>query len=77
MPIYEYTCKACENKFDKLQRTMGAESNVPCPSCGSKKTTRSLGVFAVAAESSKSSGSTPPTCGRCGGAQGSCASERN
>ncbi|PCJ47868.1 MAG: transcriptional regulator [Gammaproteobacteria bacterium] len=33
MPIYEYKCKACEHKFDKLQKI-----NDPvlkdCPDCG-------------------------------------------
>ena len=83
MPIYEYTCKACNEKFEQLQRTMSSAINeqatkVKCPSCGSPKTARALSVFAVGAEGAgarfKAAASAPPgMCGRCGG-PGPCAS---
>jgi putative FmdB family regulatory protein len=66
MPIYEYACKACNSKFEKLVRSMTSEEKVACPSCGSKKTVRELSVFAVSAESAKTN-NTSPGCGRCGG----------
>src|SRR4051812_30032659 len=44
VPIYEYTCKQCDAKFDQLQRTMsaaeGSTAAVKCPSCGSTRTAR-------------------------------------
>jgi putative FmdB family regulatory protein len=33
MPIYEYKCKACEHKFDKLQK-INAPVFTDCPDCG-------------------------------------------
>jgi putative FmdB family regulatory protein len=68
MPIYEYTCEACNKKFDQLVRTMSGEAKVKCPECGSSKTARALSVFAVGAEGPKSK-SLPQGggCGRCGG----------
>src|SRR4051794_19272511 len=57
MPIYEYTCQACNKKFDHLARTMTStdgQDKVPCPECGSKKTDRAMSVFAVGAEGSRS-----------------------
>ena len=33
MPIYEYKCKACEHKFDKLQK-ISDDPLVDCPDCG-------------------------------------------
>ena len=33
MPIYEYKCKACEHKFDKLQR-ISDSALIDCPDCG-------------------------------------------
>ena len=33
MPIYEYKCKACEHKFDKLQKIADDPLKV-CPECG-------------------------------------------
>ena len=33
MPIYEYKCKACGHKFDKLQK-ISDDPLVDCPDCG-------------------------------------------
>ena len=33
MPIYGYVCKACEHRFDVLQK-MSDEPLVHCPDCG-------------------------------------------
>ena len=74
MPIYEYTCRKCNGRFEQLVRSMSAEPKVKCPNCGSAETARSLSVFAVNSASSKSSASSDaPMCGRCGGPPGSCA----
>ena len=75
MPIYEYTCKSCDAKFEQLLRTMSGDPKFKCPKCGSAQTARSLSVFAVSSAGSKGGGgaSDPPMCGRCGGAPGSCA----
>ena len=72
MPIYEYTCKSCDAKFEQLVRTMSGEPKFKCPKCGSAQTARSLSVFAVSSAAPKSSGSDAPMCGRCGGPPGSC-----
>jgi len=69
VPIYEYTCKSCNKKFEKLLRTM-AEQVVACPSCGSKKTERQLSVFAVSAEGSRHE-AMPSRCQQCS-ADGHC-----
>ena len=76
MPIYEYTCGACQSRFDQLQRTMSAAADDPrpaCPACGSPRTARSLSVFAVAADTAGKSDPAPPggMCG-CGRVPGSC-----
>ena len=68
MPIYEYTCKSCDAKFEQLVRTMNGEAKVKCPECGSGQTARQMSVFAVGAEGAgKSAASEAPMCGRCGG----------
>jgi len=33
MPIYEYKCKACTHKFDKLQK-LNDPPLIDCPDCG-------------------------------------------
>ena len=78
MPIYEYTCKSCNSKFEQLVRSMStgngeeSRSRVKCPECGSTQTARALSVFAVSSDSGKSPSADTPACGRCGGAPGSC-----
>ena len=70
MPIYEYQCRKCGEKFEKLVRSMSDSKPVECAKCGSKETARALSLFAVGA--GKSSPADGPMCGRCGG-PGPCA----
>ena len=76
MPIYEYQCKSCDAKFEKLVHGMstGADGPSPaCPECGSARTTRELSVFAVGAQGQGAGAAPPPgMCDRCGG-PGPCA----
>jgi putative FmdB family regulatory protein len=67
MPIYEYACKSCEKRFEKLVKSMSSAAGVACPECGSKKTARTMSVFAVASAEQKSNAPAPGMCGRCGG----------
>jgi putative FmdB family regulatory protein len=57
MPIYEYTCKKCENEFELLIR--GAEK-AACPECGSARLEKR---FSVPAAHTGGSGSQLPVCG--------------
>jgi putative FmdB family regulatory protein len=62
MPIYEYACPGCGERFEKLVRRFGEA--VSCPSCASADVEKQLSVFAVAT-------SAPiPAPSRCGG--GAC-----
>jgi putative FmdB family regulatory protein len=45
VPIYDYACVACEERFDDLSR-FDAPSP-PCPTCGSAETQRLLSPFLV------------------------------
>ena len=73
MPIYEYSCQQCGQRFEQLVRSMSSADKFKCPKCGSAKTARALSVFAVGAEGAKAtSGDDAPMCGRCGG-PGPCA----
>jgi len=40
MPIYEYTCEACEHTFDHLQRM--DDPPPPCPECKGEKVKRNM-----------------------------------
>ncbi len=52
MPLYEYECHKCGEKFEKLIFST-EKDEVKCPKCGSSETKRLLSSF-----SSKGSGCT-------------------
>ena len=74
MPIYEYACGGCGNRFEKLVRRF-AEA-VSCPACASASVDKQLSLFAVGASSSSPAfaGCNAPdagcSTGPCGG--GAC-----
>jgi putative FmdB family regulatory protein len=43
MPLYEYTCRACEHSFEALVSGAGA-SAVCCPECQSEDLDRLIGL---------------------------------
>jgi len=66
MPIYEYSCTACNNRFQRLVRASARpEEATSCPKCGSTEVERRHSTFA-----STSSGTSPTTstagCGSSG-----------
>ena len=46
MPVYEYQCERCEQRFEEYLRTSGAEPPA-CPSCGNAAVTRVYSSFAT------------------------------
>jgi putative FmdB family regulatory protein len=49
MPIYEYKCKACGERFEMLVRSVSRQSHPACPKCGSQKVKKAISLFGVAA----------------------------
>ena len=45
MPIYEYICKDCKNKFDALRQMSEADKPIECNNCHGMQTSRALSVF--------------------------------
>jgi putative FmdB family regulatory protein len=41
MPIYEYRCEACQERFEEYLST-STKPAPPCPACGSEKVARVL-----------------------------------
>lgn len=46
MPTYNYKCKACDERFDKLCRIDDRKISVeePCPSCGKTEVQQMIGA---------------------------------
>ena len=57
MPIYEYKCSACGERFEKLV-WISSKAEIICPKCGSAQTERQLSTFAT-----KGSNCTPSGTG--------------
>ena len=68
MPLYEYVCRHCELKFEKLVRRWG--DSVACPECASDGVEKQLSTFAVAGTSV---GSSDLSCGMPSGGCGASA----
>ena len=71
MPIFEYLCEDCGNKFEKLVRN--GVNGVHCPSCGQEHLKQQFSTFAAHANDAPKemmpscpSGmcQTPDLCGR-------------
>jgi putative FmdB family regulatory protein len=46
MPIYEYRCGSCEQRFEELLASSTGPSP-PCPACGASEVTRVYSHFAT------------------------------
>jgi putative FmdB family regulatory protein len=70
MPIYEYLCDDCGERYERI--VINKSTKVTCPKCESGKKTVQLSVFAAPANGSKSSngsGGAAPS-GACGSSCG-------
>lgn len=45
MPIYEYICQDCGEKYDKFVRSSLAKVELKCPNCGSSEAKKAFSVF--------------------------------
>ena len=81
MPIYEYRCESCAEKFELLTRFAERDKAQQCPACESTKTRVMVSSFAFAGPSDTSASDfaseTGGGGGCCGGACGSCGTGPN
>jgi len=45
MPIYEYSCGECGEKFEKLIRAASSTEEIRCPRCQSLQVKKALSLF--------------------------------
>jgi putative FmdB family regulatory protein len=63
MPLYEYICQTCGERFEKLIRGGTNGAPIVCPSCASAAVTRAFSTFATSGSSAEHS---TPACGPVG-----------
>lgn len=56
MPIYEYVCQDCEEKYEKFVRSSTAKVELECPTCGSPRGKKAFSVFSSAGAGNASLG---------------------
>ncbi|MFQ5577282.1 MAG: zinc ribbon domain-containing protein [Anaerolineae bacterium] len=69
MPIYEYICRECGEKFDKFVRSSSAKIQLKCPNCGSDQAQKAFSAFSTTANAAASFGGatrSAPACGPIG-----------
>lgn len=47
MPIYEYRCSECGEKFEKLVRFSASTYEVECPKCGGRRVEKLISTFSA------------------------------
>jgi putative FmdB family regulatory protein len=80
MPLYEYRCRDCGDRFEVLQRLGEGAEGLSCPDCGAATLDKQFSSFATTSSSSSSAmaeaGCGAAECGTgacCGG--GACGME--
>ncbi len=71
MPVYEYLCRTCNTRYDKLRPARDADAPVMCPTCSEQNSVRTLSTFAVHGSSRSETRSSMSESGS--GCSGSCA----
>ena len=82
MPIYEYRCESCTEKFEVLTRYAERDATQVCPACESTRTRVLVSSFARVGggdslESMNFGGTESTGGGCCGGSCGSCGTSQN
>jgi putative FmdB family regulatory protein len=65
MPIYEYRCKACGERFEKLVRISAKSETVECPKCGKHQAEKAVSLLGAVGKAALSSNarSSEASCG--------------
>ena len=64
MPMYDYRCVQCGNKFEELIFSWNKDKEIICPNCSSKDSERLIGAPVSIGTSSRSFGTSPEQCCR-------------
>ena len=73
MPIYEYVCLDCRERFELMRPMKDADAPIACRNCESQNTSRMLSVFfaqsggrVVAGGNGGCAGCSSTSCATCG-----------
>ncbi|MDP7036898.1 MAG: zinc ribbon domain-containing protein [Candidatus Marinimicrobia bacterium] len=61
MPVYDYRCESCGNRFDELVSFSKSDSEIECPKCSEKKSKRMLSAPSIS--TNEHSAASSNSCG--------------
>ena len=64
VPLYEYQCAGCDNRFEVLQRVGQGPEGLECPDCGGADIEKEYSTFAGCVSGSSSAGAGACAPGR-------------
>lgn len=67
MPVYEFCCKKCKNRFEDLIFKKSELDTIICPKCGGKDVERLFSIFGFCSKGSN--GETSSAASSCTGCQ--------
>lgn len=70
MPLYEYYCLDCKERFEVLRLMKDADAKILCIACKGEHTVRAISLFNAQSGGRVIAGSTPSSCAGC--SAGSC-----
>ncbi len=59
MPIYEYMCQKCQERFELRRRIADSDSDIRCPRCGAEKPQRVISAFTTGSSKGACAPSSP------------------
>jgi putative FmdB family regulatory protein len=65
VPIYEYRCSQCAEKFESFVRSRAAAAEIECPKCHSSKVKKVFSVFGTSGFSTARSNPDRVSVGSC------------
>ena len=72
MPMFEYVCRTCGERFEELRSVRDEGPGPLCPECGSEKVVKLLSAFATSATGAAGAARAP----RSGSGASSCGGSR-
>ncbi len=63
MPMYEYECQTCGEKFEMRRGFSDADDDITCPKCGAQNVKRAMSLFASGGGGSGASCTPAPSGG--------------
>ena len=63
MPIFEYQCKDCSNKYEIYHKSLSSSEKIECPSCGSENSKKLFSSFAASIEPAAGGSCSTGNCG--------------